>query len=112
MSKPSQKSGQYLNGVRNAGVNIGHSSRLDYDKCAYEDRLLESVSPLHYRINANQIHNKNAGNPSINGNLINFHFLSSAEDHHFHLLFFLNCSDFQNKDYERMPQQCLRNWFY
>lgn len=38
-------------------LNIGHSSRSIYDSCAYEDRLSESVSPLGYRLNANQIHN-------------------------------------------------------
>jgi len=38
-------------------MNIGHSSRLPYDKCAYPDRLSESVGPLGYRLNPNQIHN-------------------------------------------------------
>lgn len=41
----------------NDGVNIGHSSRLGYDKCAYEDRLEESVSPLLNRVNPHRIHN-------------------------------------------------------
>ena len=41
----------------NRGVNIGHSSRLDYDRCYYNDRLKESVSPLLYRLNPNQINN-------------------------------------------------------
>lgn len=36
-------------------MNIGHSSRLPYDKCAYEDRLKESVSPLSYKLDENQI---------------------------------------------------------
>ena len=38
-------------------LNIGHSSRGSYDCCAYEDKLKESVSPLAYKLNANQIHN-------------------------------------------------------
>lgn len=36
-------------------MNIGHSSRLPYDVCAYEDRLMESVSPLSYKLDTNQI---------------------------------------------------------
>ena len=40
-----------------SNVNIGHSSRLPYDKCAYEDRSSESVSPVLYRLNPNQIKN-------------------------------------------------------
>ncbi len=31
-------------------LNIGHSSRLGYDSCAYSDRLTESVGPLGYRL--------------------------------------------------------------
>lgn len=42
-----------------SNVNIGHSSRLPYDKCAYEDRLSESVSPILYRLNPNQLKNCN-----------------------------------------------------
>lgn len=38
-------------------MNIGHSSRLGYDTCAYEDRLKESVAPLMYRLNPHQINN-------------------------------------------------------
>jgi hypothetical protein len=38
-------------------MNIGHSSRLGYDKCYYPDRLHESVGPLGYRINPVQIQN-------------------------------------------------------
>lgn len=38
-------------------MNIGHSSRLIYDNCAYEDRLQESTSPLLYKLNPNQIYN-------------------------------------------------------
>lgn len=37
-------------------MNIGHSSRLPYDDCAYEDRLLESTSPLLYDLNPNRIY--------------------------------------------------------
>ena len=44
----------------NNGVMIGHSSRLGYDSCYYDDRLKESVSPLLYRLNPNQIHNHGA----------------------------------------------------
>lgn len=44
----------------NQGINYGHSSRLPYDRCAYEDALFESVSPLMYRLNPNQINNCNA----------------------------------------------------
>ncbi len=40
-------------------MNIGHSSRLPYDKCAYPDRLKESTDPLSYRLNVNYIHNCN-----------------------------------------------------
>lgn len=32
-------------------MNIGHSSSLIYDKCAYDDRLAESTAPLAYRLN-------------------------------------------------------------
>lgn len=38
-------------------MNNGHSSRLIYDECAYQDRLQERTNPLLYRLNANQIHN-------------------------------------------------------
>lgn len=44
----------------NQGVNIGHSSNLIYDRCAYDDYLSESVGPLLYRLNPNQINNCNA----------------------------------------------------
>jgi hypothetical protein len=40
-------------------MNIGHSSRLPYDNCAYPDRLKESTDPLNYRLNIDQIHNCN-----------------------------------------------------
>lgn len=39
----------------NHGVNIGHSSKMQYDRCYLPDRLEESVSPLLYRLNPNQI---------------------------------------------------------
>lgn len=38
-------------------VNIGHSSRMPYDSCAYNDRLGESTGPLGYRLNANSTFN-------------------------------------------------------
>lgn len=41
----------------NQGVFIGHSSRLPYDKCAYNDYLSESVGPLSYKLNPHQINN-------------------------------------------------------
>lgn len=41
-------------------MNIGHSSRLPYDKCAYDDRMQESVSPMLYRLNPQQIQNCDA----------------------------------------------------
>ena len=41
-------------------MNIGHSSRLPYDKCAYDDRLSESVSPLLYQVNPVKIANCDA----------------------------------------------------
>jgi len=41
----------------NQGINIGHSSRLPYDKCAYDDYLSESVAPLMYKLNPGQIKN-------------------------------------------------------
>ncbi|ARF09401.1 hypothetical protein Indivirus_1_24 [Indivirus ILV1] len=44
----------------NRGVFFGHSSRLIYDAPAYSDRLLESTSPLAYRLNPNQINNCNS----------------------------------------------------
>lgn len=38
-------------------MNIGHSSLLIYDECAYNDKLKESTDPLLYKLNPNQIHN-------------------------------------------------------
>jgi len=38
-------------------MNIGHSSRLSYDGCAYNDRLKESTGPLGYKIATDQIYN-------------------------------------------------------
>ena len=43
-----------------SGLNIGHSSKLIYDSCAYNDRLEESVSPLLYRLDTNLINNCDA----------------------------------------------------
>lgn len=40
-------------------MNIGHSSRLGYDKCAYEDRLIESTDPLTYRLYPGYVQNCN-----------------------------------------------------
>jgi hypothetical protein len=40
-------------------LNFGYSSRLGYDNCAYTDKLSESVSPLTYRLDGNQIYNCN-----------------------------------------------------
>jgi hypothetical protein len=40
-----------------SNLNIGHSSRLGYDKCAYDDKLKESVAPLNYRLNHEQYYN-------------------------------------------------------
>lgn len=40
-------------------MNIGHSSRLLYDDNVYPDKLVESQSPLTYRMNVNQIRNCN-----------------------------------------------------
>lgn len=42
------------------GIAQGHSSRQVYDRCYYPDRLEESVSPLLYRLNPNQINSCNA----------------------------------------------------
>ena len=44
----------------NKGVFIGHSSRPIYDTCAYDDYLSESVGPLLYKLNPNQINSCNA----------------------------------------------------
>lgn len=41
-------------------MNIGHSSRLPYDGCAYKDRLSESVGPLGYRLSPDQMYNCNS----------------------------------------------------
>lgn len=45
--------------VPNRGVFIGHNSRLEFDAQSYQDRLSESVSPMAYRLNPNQIDNCN-----------------------------------------------------
>jgi hypothetical protein len=38
-------------------LNIGHSARLSYDCCAYDDKLTESTGPIGYRLNDIQMHN-------------------------------------------------------
>lgn len=38
-------------------MNIGHSSRLPYDVCAYPDKLEISTSPGTYKINQNHMYN-------------------------------------------------------
>lgn len=38
-------------------MNIGHSSLLIYDECAYNDRLREMTDPIKYKISPHQIHN-------------------------------------------------------
>jgi len=42
------------------GVWQGHSSKLIYDKCSYDDFLSESVGPLLYQLNPIRINNCNA----------------------------------------------------
>lgn len=46
--------------MENQGVFFGHSSRLGYDRCAYEDRLADSVAPIIYKLNTQSIANCNA----------------------------------------------------
>lgn len=41
----------------NQGINQGHSSRLGYDLCKINDDISQSVSPLLYKLNPNQINN-------------------------------------------------------
>lgn len=43
--------------VSNTGINYGHSSKLNYDQCAYEDRLKQSTKPFEYKLDVNQISN-------------------------------------------------------
>ena len=43
--------------VANRGIFYGTSTNLIYDRCFYEDDLAQSVSPLLYRLNPNQINN-------------------------------------------------------
>jgi len=38
-------------------MNIGYSSRLPYDECAYPDKLQASTDPLKYRVNTNYVYN-------------------------------------------------------
>ena len=42
------------------GIFFGHSSRLSYDQAAYLDDLSQSVSPLFYRLNPEQISSCNS----------------------------------------------------
>ena len=42
-----------------SNINIGHSSRLAYDDCAYDDKLAQSVGPLKYTMDTNKIYNCN-----------------------------------------------------
>lgn len=44
----------------NNGIMFGHSSRLEYDKGYYTEKLTENVAPGTYRLNPDQIHNHNA----------------------------------------------------
>ena len=44
----------------NKGLMIGHASRMTYDRCFYEDELAQSVGPLLYKMNPNQINNCDA----------------------------------------------------
>lgn len=43
----------------NNGINIGISSRLDYDQCYINDSIYESTSPLQYQLNSDRIYNCN-----------------------------------------------------
>jgi hypothetical protein len=38
-------------------MNIGHSSRLIYDECAYQDKTQERTDPFLYSVNPNQVYN-------------------------------------------------------
>lgn len=46
-----------VNRNRNKGVQFGHSGKLAYDNCFINDDIEQSVGPLLYRLNANQIDN-------------------------------------------------------
>ena len=43
----------------NQGINIGISSRLDYDPCYIDDNIYESTGPLQYQLSTDKIHNCN-----------------------------------------------------
>jgi len=43
--------------VVNKGIEFGHSARLGYDSCYYDDELAQSVGPLLYQLNPNRINN-------------------------------------------------------
>lgn len=47
------------NTLCNQGVNIGHSSRLDYDPSYVMDSIKESTDPLLYQLNTDRIYNCN-----------------------------------------------------
>lgn len=47
----------------NTGINIGVSSRLDYDKCYINDNIRESTDPLLYQLSTDRIYNCNNCNP-------------------------------------------------
>lgn len=42
---------------KNQGIFQGHSSRLNYDNCYYNDYIAESTAPLLYKLSPYQIHN-------------------------------------------------------
>lgn len=42
-------------------MNIGHSSLLPYDECAYKDKLKKSTDPLIYNLDTNKIWSCNQG---------------------------------------------------
>ena len=41
-------------------MNIGYSTRLPYDECAYKDKLKESTGPIEYRLLPDQMYNCNS----------------------------------------------------
>lgn len=43
----------------NTGINIGISSRLDYDQCYIDDSIYESTGPLQYQLSPDKIYNCN-----------------------------------------------------
>jgi hypothetical protein len=62
-------------------MNIGHSSRLSYDDCAYPDRLKESTDPLNYKLSTDQIYNNERCLPTTDlGSRYMGHGVSLARD--------------------------------